>query len=130
MDLSTTLQFDVPPKADISTAANAVSSYPFFAGREDRSPSVPIWSEVDTRIHILNKGTSKQRALIDSASSAQTHRRPSVHFRNFRSKWSRHSMASQNLACFQTRRVLPRSGLLSICTLVALYSIPDLSPNN
>jgi len=79
--LRRTLQFDLPPKADMSTAANAVSSYHFFAGREDRSPSVPIWSEVDTHIHILNKGIAKHRALIDSASSAQTHRKPSVHFR-------------------------------------------------
>jgi len=53
------LQFDVPPKADMSSAANAVSSYPFFAGREDRSPSVPIWSEVDTRTHILNKDIAR-----------------------------------------------------------------------
>jgi len=65
----------------MSSAANAVSSYPFFSGREGRSPSVPIWSEVDTRTHIPNKEIAKHRALIDSASSAQTHRKPSVHFR-------------------------------------------------
>src|SRR5262245_11736404 len=68
------------PKADMSSAANAVSSYPFFAGREGRSPSVPIWSEVDTRTHILNKDIAKHKALVGSASSAQTHRKPSVHF--------------------------------------------------
>jgi hypothetical protein len=77
------------PKADLGDAANAVSSYPFFAGREGRSLSVPIWLEVDrlTRTHILNKDIAKHKALIDSASSAQTHRKPSVHFRqtNFRS---------------------------------------------
>ena len=59
----------------------AVSSYPFFAGREGRSPSVPIWLQVDTRTHILNKDIAKHKALIDSASNAQTHRKPSVHFR-------------------------------------------------
>src|SRR5262249_45679971 len=68
------------PIAHMSTAAaKAVSSYPFFAAREGRSPSVPIWSEVDTRTH--NKDIAKHRALIDSASSAQTHRKPSVHSR-------------------------------------------------
>src|SRR5262245_14878146 len=55
----------LPPKADMSSAAAiAVSSYPFFAGREGRSPSVPIWSEVDTRTHILNKDIAKHRALL------------------------------------------------------------------
>jgi len=77
-------------EADIWIApAHAVSSYPFFAGREGRSLSVPIWLEVDrlTRTHILNKDIAKHKALIDSASSAQTHRKPSVHVRqtNFRS---------------------------------------------
>ena len=62
-------------------SANAVSSYPFFAGREGRSPSVPIWSEVDTRTHILNRDIAKHKVLIYSASSVQTHRKPSVHFR-------------------------------------------------
>ena len=57
------------------------NSSPFSAGREDKSPSVPIWSEVDTRTHILNKDIAKHKALIDSASNAQTHRKPSVHFR-------------------------------------------------
>jgi hypothetical protein len=79
---------------DSSSAVNTVSSYPFFAGREGRSPSVPIWLEVDrlTRTHILNKDIAMHKALVDSANSAQTHRKPSVHFRqtNFRSKWSGH----------------------------------------
>jgi len=78
----------------MGSAANTVSSYPFFAGREGRSLSVPIWLEVDrlTRIHSLNKDIARHKALIDSASSAQIHRKPSVHFRqtNFRSKRSGH----------------------------------------
>jgi len=111
----------------MGSAANTLSSYPFFAGREGRSPSVPIWLEVDrlTRTHILNKDIARHRALIGSASSVQTHRKRSLHFRqtNFRSKRSGLWTASRNLACLQTRRVLPRSGLLSICTLVPLYSV-------
>jgi|GEM_PF-6628905 hypothetical protein len=60
--------------------ATNVSSYPFFAGREGKSPSVPIWSEVDslTRIHIPNKGMHK--VPIALASSVQTHCKPSVRF--------------------------------------------------
>ena len=54
---------------------------PFFRCREGRSPSVPIWSEVDTRTHILNRDIAKHKVLIYSASSVQTHRKPSVHFR-------------------------------------------------
>ena len=63
------------------SAANAFSNFPFFAGREDRSPSVPILSEVGTRTHILNKDIVKHTALIGAASSVQSHRKPSVHFR-------------------------------------------------
>jgi hypothetical protein len=53
----------------MSSAANTVNSYPFSAGREDKSPSVPIWSEVDTRTHILNKDMANYKALVDSNSS-------------------------------------------------------------
>jgi hypothetical protein len=69
------------PKADTSSAANVFSNYPFFAGREGRSPSVPILSEVDTRTHILNKDMAKHMVLVGSASSVQTHRKPKVDFR-------------------------------------------------
>ena len=63
------------------SAANAFSKFPFFRWpSEDRSPSVPILSEVGTRTHILNKDVVKYTALIGAASSVQTHRKSSVHF--------------------------------------------------
>jgi hypothetical protein len=70
----------VQAKSRRDRPANNVSSYPFFAGREGKSPSVPIWSEVDslTRIHIPNK--DKHKVPIAFASSVQTHCKPSVRF--------------------------------------------------
>ena len=87
------LQFDVPPKADMSSAANAVSSYPFFAGQEGKNPCAPIWSEIERPMRIRNNGRQDRdrssrkvgkrgdhRALIGSASSVQTHRKPGACF--------------------------------------------------
>jgi hypothetical protein len=70
----------VQAKSGRDSAANNFSSYPFFAGREGRSLSVPIWSEVDslTRIHIPNKDMHK--VPIALASSVQTRCKPSVRF--------------------------------------------------
>jgi hypothetical protein len=86
----------------MGSAANTVSSYPFFAGREGRSPSVPISLEVDrlTRTHILNKDIARHKALIDSASSVQTHRKPSVNFRKM--VWALNGIAELGVLTNQT----------------------------
>jgi len=97
------------PKADVAARQNAVNSYPFFVDQAGKTPSVPIWSKVDSL-----------KVPIASASSGQTHRKPSVHFRYLCLQLPVRGLASRNLARLQNRRISLRSRLLSICTWVPL----------
>jgi hypothetical protein len=76
-----------------TTQPKPVSSYPFFAGQEGKNPFAPTWSEVERPMRIRNNGSQDRdrsrrkvgkrgdhRALIGSASSVQTHRKPGVCF--------------------------------------------------